>query len=160
MGISLLVVAMLLSIWAMTSVLHAQSGLSALDVSGGDTYPGCKDPCDDTWITSLIECFHLSGDTCKTDRCIINNIRYLKCTEGTAGCGETDCEYHKDYNDWYKSIYVRWMSCVSNTPGTLDLGACATAGPGYQRFHTPCVYDSCYGEQQYYWTYTPRTRCD
>ena len=151
MGISLLVIAMLLSIWAMTSVLHAR------EVSGGLTLPDCKDPCVDYKITSVVECLHLSGSTCETDRCTINNLRYMECTEGTAGCGETDCEYHKDYSDWWRSEYIRWHSCNSTTPASGNYGNdCAISGTGNKSWSTPCIWSGgCNGELWLYQTYLP-----
>lgn len=144
-GISLAAVSMLLSIWGITSILQAQVSSSDFDVAGGLTMSGCKDPCDDTWITGLTECQHLTGSTCETDACMLNSLRYLKCDCGSAGPGEDDCEYYLDDTDWQRWEIHRTMTCNSTTPYTLLYGTCAKSGI-YDGANTPCVYNECFGE--------------
>jgi hypothetical protein len=147
MGVSLAVVSLLLSIWGMTSVLHAQSGFAALDVSGTLTYAGCKVPCVDTWIDDMIECLDTTGSPpCNTQMCDINNFRYLECTPcDSSNKDDDDCKYHLDNNQWLRWETVRVMNCTSTTPGYIFLDKCNRAG-NYEGFYTPCINGECTGD--------------
>lgn len=110
----------------------------------------CKQPCSDTWITSVEECDDVAGippehrtaNGCHDSRCTINNIRYIVCsspeTEGN------NCVWHRDPNDWVRWVTVREMPCTDLGAYTWDPGPCA----GNQQFgpvDTPCKSNGCSG---------------
>lgn len=142
MGISLLIFAMLLSVWAMTSMLWAETAVGA-----------CTEPCDDTGSQELIEC----GDEdvngpCTLTKCWINTFYTLACT----GECDTPCDYHEgpgegDPNESVARRIVEYdnIECTDNGRETLNLGDCVFA-----KVHddpvgapwTPCGTDSCDGD--------------
>jgi hypothetical protein len=163
-GISLAIVAMLLSTWAMTSMLHARAGSSPFDVSGGYTFGNCKDPCIDYELKHVVECLDLTGSICETDRCTLNTLRFLYCRcPGDASPGADDCEYHYDSSDWWRAEYIRWHSCNSTTYKweLYKDKYCAKDGNGNSAWSTPCIWTgSCTGALWLYQEYKPRPRCD
>src|SRR5210317_201938 len=116
MGGSLAVVAMLLLVWALTSVLHARVGSSTFDVSGGTILNTCKEPCQDYHITSMTECRDPGGgNPCDTTKCSVNGLRYLLCVcDGDAEPDADDCDFVTASYDWWRSEYQRHMSCSSS----------------------------------------------
>ena len=164
MGGSLAIVAMLLSIWALTSMLHAQVGFSTFDVSGGLTLATCKDPCSDTHITSMTECYHPDKEdpNCSKLACAIQNIRYLVCTECEDAEPEADdCEYYRDYFDWWRSERIYYYDCNSTTYDEEPYGDRCSVDYFLNRgMETPCVWTAgCNGVEYNYKRLYGRLRC-
>jgi hypothetical protein len=161
-GGSLALLAVVVSIWALTSIVCAGDDSSVLQVSGAATMTGCKEPCNDGLTETVKECLHLEGHaSCEEDRCTINTLRYLKCEVGDS-C-DNECEYYIDNNDWGRQSDVRYMSCNSTVDKEGLYGDCAWGGTGGQHkgWHTPCFIESCSGEidENQSQTYPGRVRC-
>ena len=147
------VVCMLSASYVAAAVLGYAGALDLWGVYGADALTGCKNPCTDYWVTSLVECRdlkpipegHKTPNGCRDYECALNSYRYLKCTD-SGGTGP-DCAHHT-VNEWQRWVVAREMPCTDGGYGDTKYGKCAAGGSGLWSVEwTPCQSGGCTGTE-------------
>ena len=146
---------------AATVYTHTEPAEFSFVLGADMTHAGCKEPCTDHHVRSLIECYHPpGGGDCELDSCYINNMHIAICEEGDPLEGEDPCVTGYDFGDWYRSGRQRDIEpdCVDKGKVSVDLEQCEIWG-GLPGWETPCGADECYGMELDYQTAAGREEC-